>query len=254
MNKWLCLICICFSFISKAQVLFEENFNDTTYKTNWITTTKVEQALWLGKENSSYLRFHPNFQNQSITTPTISAATGNYTLYFEWNKTGTQTPDSVQIQLSLNNGSSWQTIYALYDGNNRTWQKDSVALDNINSNFKIRWNYFSSGSFPSQYFNLDNVSIIKNISTSIRNNTNNIDFSVFPNPAHDVFQLQLRNPMLQHGTLSIYNMLGDLVFHKNLTPIMQTLHQIDVSNFSKGAYSIQVQFGDEQVEKTILVQ
>lgn len=254
MKKWFFFILVSCGHFSRAQVVFEENFNDTTYKTTWPTTARVEQALWLGKENSKYLRFHPNFQNQSIVTPNITAASGNYTLFFEWNKARTQTPDSVQVQLSVNNGTTWQTIYNIYDGNNRTWQKDSVELNNLNSDFKIRWNYFSSGSFPSQYFNLENVSIVKDISTSVKNKTNTVDFTVFPNPTHDAFQLQLKNPMLKNGTLSIYNTIGELVYQKNIQPILQTLYQIDVSNFSKGTYIINLQFGEEQVEKTVLVQ
>lgn len=254
MKIWLFFFLVFSNFLLKAQVIFQESFNDTSYKTSWSTTTRVEQALWLGKENSNYLRFHPNFQNQSIITPTITATSGNYTLFFEWNKARTQTPDSAQVQLSVNNGTTWETIYTIYNGNNRNWQKDSVELNNISSNFKIRWNYFSSGSFPSQYFNLDNVSIVQDISTSIKTQTNTIDFKVFPNPASDYFKIQLKNPMLKSGMLTIFNSAGEIIYQKNIAVISQTLYQLDIRNFSKGAYIVHAQFGEEQVEKTVLVQ
>jgi hypothetical protein len=254
MKIWLFFFLVFSNFLLNAQVIFQESFNDTSYKTSWSTTTRVEQALWLGKENSNYLRFHPNFQNQSIITPTITATSGNYILFFEWNKAQTQTPDSVQVQLSVNNGTTSETIYTIYDGNNRNWQKDSVELNNISTDFKIRWNYFSSGSFPSQYFNLDNVSIEKAISTSIKTQTNSFDFNVFPNPARDYFQIRLKNPMLKNGLLIIYNPTGEIVYQKNIAPALQTLYQIDVSNFNEGAYIVNVQLGKEQFSKTILVQ
>ncbi len=235
-------------------MVFQENFDDTAYLQTWNNTSKIEQALWLGKDNSNYLRFHPRFQNQYIETPGISLPPGNYTLYFEWNKARIQTPDSVHVQLSVNNGNTWQTLYSIYDGSNRTWQKDSILLDSIDSTLKIRWNYFSSGSFPAQYFNLDNVSIAKNISTGIKNDTSTPVFSIFPNPSEDYVQIRLKNPMLKKGILTIYNTSGERVYQKDLQSVLQTLLQIDVSNYSKGAYIVTMQLGEEQFSKTILVQ
>lgn len=111
-----------------AQTIFQEDFNTEASFSSWNLSSKVEHALWLGKDNSKYLRFHPNFQNQFIETAGINLPAANYTFSFDWNQARQQNTDSVNLQLSIDNGTSWQTMYAIYNGNNRTWQTDSLRL------------------------------------------------------------------------------------------------------------------------------
>ena len=253
-KKIILFFCLSASFSTFSQIIFQENFNTAQPDSSWMVSAKTEQALWLSEDNSKYVRFHPNFQNQFIQTPNINIPSGNYYLLFDWNEARQQAQDSVNVQLSKDNGTSWQIIYSIYNGNNRIWQTDSILLDNINGNIKIRWTYFSSGIFPAQYFNLDNVSIVKNISTSIKNKTNTINVTLFPNPTSDYLQIQLKNPSLKNGIITIYNTIGKIMWQKNTTAILQTMYQIDVSNFTKDAYIIHFQFGEEQFSKTLLVQ
>lgn len=237
-----------------AQSVFEENFNHASFPDNWSFSSKVELAVWLGKYNSNYIRFHPNFQNQSITTPSINVSSGNYTLYFDWNKARALAVDSVNIQMSNDNGNTWNTVYAIYNGNNRNWQTDSFFLDNISTAFKLRWNYFSTNSFPSQYFNIDNIVLKNNITTSIKNNKNNLQASVFPNPSDGHVQLKLMNLKNQTGIITIYDTKGNLVYQDNLPTVSQSLLQLDLTTFSKGAYFFKVETSNQSFSSTILIQ
>ena len=255
MIKKITLIICCFIYVcSEAQVVFEENFNKATFPNAWTFSSKTELALWLGKENSNYVRFHPNFQSQSIITPTINLAQGNFRLFFDWNKAREQTIDSINVQLTTDTGSTWQTIYAIYNGNNRNWQTDSVLLNNINGNIKLRWNYFSLGSFPSQYFNIDNVVLKKNVTTSINNKSAEVQITIFPNPTNEFVQLKLMNLKNKNGTIFIYNTQGEIIYQANLPVVTQSLLQIDMSSFSKGSYILSIQAEEQIYSITILLQ
>jgi hypothetical protein len=248
------IVCCFVSSYSEAQIVFKEDFNGLNYLNNWTLSAKVEQAVWLGKDNSNYLRFHPKFQNQFIVTPNINLLQGNYRLFFDWNKAGEQTVDSVTVQLTKNNGTNWQTIYAIYNGNNRNWQTDSIQLNNMNGNIKIRWNYFTSGSFPSQYFNIDNLVIENNIATSIKNKNNDLQAIAFPNPSDGRIQIKLINIKNTDGTIFIYNTQGNLVYQNNLPTATQSLVQIDLSSFSKGSYILNLKTAEQTYLTTIIIQ
>jgi hypothetical protein len=254
LKKTVILISCCFPLSVNAQIIIQENFNSGQYLSAWNFAAKVEQALWLGKENSNYVRFHPNFQNQFIETPAINLVSGNYTLFFDWNQAGLQSVDSVNVQLTADNGTTWQTIYAIYNANNRNWQTDSVAINSTGSTIKLKWNYFSSGSFPAQYFNIDNIIIAKNTATALKNNSNEIITEVFPNPNNGNFQLKILNAKNKKGTIFIYNTQGELIYQHNLPVVLQSLLQLDLSANSKGSYILTIQTDESSYSKSIIIQ
>jgi hypothetical protein len=237
-----------------AQIVFQEDFNSRDFPVNWNLSSKIEKGIWLGKDNSGYIRFHPRYQQQFIETPSINFPAGNHLLFFDWNKAGDSNQDSVHVEITENNGSSWQTIYAIYSGNNRMWQTDSVAFNNTNGTIKFRWKYYSNGIFPAQYFNLDNVVIKTTIATSIKQNVSDITFGVFPNPNNGVFQIKLNNPKLRDGIIQITDSKGAIIFQQIIPAISQSLIQLNKSELSKGIYSIQLQTPSEVLSKNIIIQ
>ena len=175
-------------------------------------------------------------------------------MLFDWNKARTLSVDSINVQFSNDNGNNWNTVYAIYNGNNRTWQTDSFLLDNISDSFKLRWNYFSSASFPSQYFNIDNIILKKNTATSIKINRNNLFGSIYPNPSNGIVQLKLLNFKNQTGFIYVYNTQGELVFQNNLPTVSQSLLQLDLTTLSKGAYILKLETSEQSFSSTILIQ
>jgi hypothetical protein len=253
-KKIIILIACCTTLTLNAQTIFQEDFNTETSFSSWNLSAKVEYALWLGKANSKYLRFHPNYQNQFIETPGINLPAANYTFSFDWNQARQQNTDSVNLQLSIDNGTTWQTMYAIYNGNNRTWQTDSFVFNSVGGSIKFRWNYFSTGNFPSQYFNLDNILIKKNTTTGIRNNSTDITTELFPNPNNGNFQLKIYNAKNQKGNILIYNMQGELIYQQNLPVVTQSLVQIDLSILSKGSYLLNIEANENNYSKTLIIQ
>lgn len=245
----------CFLFsVMCAQTFFQENFNSAYFPVNWTISSKVEKTVALGKNNSGYIRFHPRYQQQYIETPLISLPAGNYVLLFNWNKSGNSNQDSVQVEVSENNGISWQTIYTIYNGNNRTWQTDSVKLENSSENIRLRWKYYSGGIFPSQYFNLDNVVLETDITTYVKQNISEISFSIYPNPNNGIFQIKLNNPTLKNGIIQIMDSKGSVIFQQAAPIVKQSLIQMDKSELSKGIYTILFQTSSDILSKNIIIQ
>lgn len=242
----------------EAQTILSQNFNDTTFFNSWKVSENIEHAYALGVNQTKYIRFHPKFQNEFIKTPSILVPSTNaYALIFDWNEAENNNSDSVQIQLSKNNGNTWQTIHSIKNGNTRIWLRDSVFLGtlNENENIEIRWRYYSSQSFPSQYFNLDNVQIkVANTLTAIKNNINQIEVNIFPNPTSEMVTIQCKNLEGKNLQLRMYALNGTVL--KNMPIPLSKLNkiEIDVSDVSKGMYFISIETSNEIYTEPLIIQ
>lgn len=77
----------------------------------------------------------------------------------------------------------------------------------------------------------------------------NKSLSIYPNPAKETVNISTNHPVNERCMITIYNMLGDVIFTDKL---YQTKTQIDIRNFSKGIYMIEIK-GDDWSEKEKLV-
>jgi hypothetical protein len=72
-----------------------------------------------------------------------------------------------------------------------------------------------------------------------------IDFGLFPNPTSSVINIQLDNNIYRNNSMRIYNLLGELLETKRISTSRTVL---DVSNYPKGVYLINI--NSEQGNKT----
>ncbi|MGH2667211.1 DUF7619 domain-containing protein [Flavobacterium sp.] len=66
----------------------------------------------------------------------------------------------------------------------------------------------------------------------------NASFSFYPNPTKDIVTVSLKNEQDVISNIAVYNLLGKIVFDKKFSGT--TLETINLSNFSKGLYLIEV--------------
>lgn len=71
--------------------------------------------------------------------------------------------------------------------------------------------------------------------------------SLYPNPAHDALNLVVPDQYELSGDVTIYNMMGQLVFSGTVSDT--TLYSIDVSDFASGVYLVKI--GKENHTKTL---
>jgi len=77
----------------------------------------------------------------------------------------------------------------------------------------------------------------------------NKSLSIYPNPAKETVTIGTNHIVNERCMITIYNMLGDVIFTEKLN---QTKTQLDIRNFSKGIYMIEIK-GDDWSEKEKLV-
>lgn len=230
-NSLKCIFVLLISVTVNAQSIFFQDFNDKNQLFNWTFSANSEYAYQLGVNKSNYVRFHPNFNNTTIQTPPISIAeSGNYNISFSWSKLGVANEDSTQFSYSLNNGITWTLLKKINEGSNRIWTTDSSKIQ-LNTGIVIfRWKYFSTKFFPSTYFNLDNFSVTKEISTSTPEE--NIFFAnIFPNPANHQLTVELED--YKDFNYKIISQQGHLILSGQLNA---TSTKIDISALPSSCY------------------
>jgi len=84
----------------------------------------------------------------------------------------------------------------------------------------------------------------------------NIDrFVIYPNPSRDMFNVEFTSLITQTLQVRIINSLGDIVFIDNLENyIGQYKKQINLNEYSKGIYFLEIQTNDGIINKKLILQ
>jgi hypothetical protein len=94
-------------------------------------------------------------------------------------------------------------------------------------------NYYTTGT-PMVRMNFDPTIGVEELTTE------NVEFSVYPNPSNGVFTLNLNSDVNENVALNIRNVVGQNVITKTITVAGQTTETINLTNFSKGIYFLTV--------------
>jgi hypothetical protein len=110
---------------------------------------------------------------------------------------------------------------------------------------------FPYGPFGNSVLYVDNLSF-DNLITSIPDlDFRNITFSLFPNPANDIVNIEVDNTNKVDLTLNIYNVIGTLV--KSVI-LRQNQEQINVEDLSNGIYMIEIKSDDRTENQKLIIQ
>jgi hypothetical protein len=72
-------------------------------------------------------------------------------------------------------------------------------------------------------------------------NINENDFKVYPNPSSGIFNLEILNSRNNTYIVKIYDIIGSVVYLKNIKSNDNIMEQIDITNKSKGIYLLSVE-------------
>ncbi len=91
---------------------------------------------------------------------------------------------------------------------------------------------------------------------SISENKSDIDFNVYPNPATDNMRIKLNLSKTNPVNINIFNTMGALVFSSDKGQISSGSHSFDINvhNFAKGIYNLNIQVGENNITKRIVVE
>jgi len=217
---------------------------------------------------------YANNANKSTTTTTaVSLKNAMFAmLEFEaqWNLEAGY--DYVQVKISTNEGLTWTPLAGqythagnsnqasgqpLYDGVQTDWVKETILLnDYLGKDVLFRFTLRSDGGVVADgyYFDDFKVSILLDPTKAETGSMKSgyLMGNPFPNPASNKIAIPLSIPENATATLRICSLTGELLQSKVADSSRDNII-IDVSNFSKGVYFVQLIVNNEAVEVKKLV-
>lgn len=123
-------------------------------------------------------------------------------------------------------------------GDNIVDNIEKVEVNNANGTYNFKVSHKSNLANLSQEFTLIITGI--DASLSISNNIKNKFFNYWPNPAKEIIHIKF-NSIGNSNTISLFDSSGKLVYKRN--NLNQIEHTLDVSNFPRGFYIMEVSNG-----------
>ena len=166
--------------------------------------------------------------------------TANGVNYF-WGSTDLSFPNSTSF-------ATWYTLTFVYDGTTATIYRNGAQVQQAARTLNTNGTVFRLGSIPDEtvrYLNarIDDLQIYNVALTASQVSTlhsalsaesfsnNNLKFSLYPNPAHSILNIDLANDL---QSVEIYSLQGQKV-------LSATSKQVNVANLSSGMYMVRVQ-------------
>ena len=87
--------------------------------------------------------------------------------------------------------------------------------------------------------------------TSVNSIKNESEFVIYPNPANNFIQLKYNGKTLSNVEVKIFDILGKIVFTKNINLTQSDEQTIDVSSLPKGIYIVKISGNDFTSSKLI---
>ncbi len=262
--------------ITPLNIPFVEDFESTT--SNWIISG--QNSSWqIGTPNGTILDTayrgigaavtnlsgnYNNLEQSFLETACISTSQPNRTpiVSFYLKHRSESGFDSLILESSINNGSTWQKVNAgsistnwypnnsVWDGQSNGWTLMETTLDSLVSisNFKLRFTFTSDGSVGQEGFAVDDFSVYYNaIPVSLHENTSNKTFNLYPNPNNGNFNLKATSGIIGKN-YQIFDMKGSIIQEDRIS---STQSQIELSNAGKGIYFFKI-VGTNEVKKLVV--
>ena len=205
------------------------------------STSSVWLKIWDGKSGSpgsvlkskkvniSTLNLYPTETFITFTNPVL--ITGNYFIGIEFSPNGTP-QDTVALIQNTDGESSMNTA----------WEKQGNGSWHAFNETPVSWGITTSlAIWPI---------VCTQFPTAVNEIYQNLDFSVFPNPAKETITISLEEIETKNFNIKVFDILGKQIME---TKSNQETITIDVSNFSKGVYFLNVSTNKENAIKKIIL-
>jgi carboxypeptidase T len=241
----------------------EAGMNNWTPTGSWALKTDYYHS---GTHSFGYAPY-PNNANYSLTlTQPINMQSVPVCYLTFWQRYGFEANyDFGYVEVSSNNGSTWQTVSAC-TGVNLTWTQQSIDITdyvNASTQLKIRFRLFSDAGQTSNGWWVDDINLTNYCinPSGIRNLNNDIPktFALeqnYPNPFNPSTHIKFQLPRAEFVTITIFDMLGKKV--ETLVSERKNAGYYDVSfdgtSLASGMYFYKIEAGNfTDTKKMILI-
>jgi len=177
------------------------------------------------------------------------SAVGNKTLSFDYiNPTGT---DKLEVLVSTDGGTTFNATPILTATTNATFTAKTVTVNSTSATTVIRFQ--ATSDFGNDDLGFDNVQL--RVISATQNAALAATVSLYPNPAHQSFQLSVPAGSLRAASATLINALGQVVQSRQLDlPAAGGIATFNVSSLAAGVYSLQLKSGNDLVVKRVVVE
>ncbi len=256
--------------LSPAQVLYQDSFESGLNNWNHGGTpdhwgTELADSLWPGGwvasdwPDTEYVANTMTWLEKSAPLDLSNAHTAalkfQHWYYLEPGY------DSAVVQVSEDNGGSWQTLCGPFDLQDTGWE---TAYGNLNpycgqNNVRLRWLLSTDGSLQEQGWRFDDVQILTADTTvAVLPDPTPHRFSLiqaYPNPFNSQLAILLDLPQSQEIQLSLWDIAGRQVANLHSGLLAQGLHRLAwlaPAHQATGLYLLRFQHGDKTDIRKIL--
>ncbi len=178
----------------------------------------------------------PSLRMQYLQPPSqldIKASSNGQSAQLSW----TASPDSRVIGYHIYAADSLLGIYKQINAVPvKSNSYNYLTPKNGNNAFMVRAVVLEETPSGSYYNQSLGISGEKKFNTGLIQAKNNIEMSIYPNPAKDILYIQTPNNINNYN-LSVFDLQGKEVVHKS---IKGTVNSLDLQGFSKGIYTLQL--------------
>ena len=132
---------------------------------------------------------------------------------------------------------------------------NKVALDNIQEYIGVSWMYFNgeyrfTKAQVCDFYGIDISTLDRYLSSN--EEELNSDLLIYPNPTNGNVIIQVHNPENKYVQISVFDVSGRKIYDK--TQKADNTFKLDLSNFTKGMYLINVKIGDDiELNKKVIL-
>ncbi len=198
-------------------------------------------------------RFHTFGSNPAGLTGTLDlyanlSGAGAKRLDFDYiNPTGT---DKLEVLVSTDGGATFGAPI-LTANTNATFTAKTVTIASTSATTVIRFR--ATSDYGDDDIGMDNLRLT--VVTGTTNEQLAATVSLYPNPAHQSFQLVVPAGILSKASATLLNALGQVVQSRQLNlPAAGGIEKFNVSGLAAGVYSLQLKSGSDTVVKRVVVE
>ena len=160
--------------------------------------------------------------------------------------------DWFQGYVSDDGGDNWVEL-DITKASDNSWRRNAFRVqDYVNATSEFMMKFHASDSvFPNSGLNFDGGSLVEaaiddivlwdNAPTGINENVLEVDLNIFPNPASDILNVNIKLESTEKLDLEILNHLGQIISRRNLGAFYgQKQVEMDITQFAKGNYKLRL--------------
>jgi hypothetical protein len=168
-------------------------------------------------------------------------------------------PKRVTIEW-LNNTGYKNDFFTIEKINPTTGQFEVLAIKNSESADTSSTNYIAFDDLPFEGDNTYRVKVTfkdgtyKYSAEQTVQYSGAVDVHIFPNPANDPVNIDLRQYRHQAVNISMYNSIGQLVLSQKVEKVVNNILELSIGNLSIGTYRIRIESkGKRDVLKALVI-